>query len=67
MYGHKEEIREESSIKPSDVFLPNYSSFFKGFDENEIYSFKSTINFFDDLFIASEELKNYEKKSEKLK
>jgi hypothetical protein len=67
MYGHKEEVREEGSIKPSDVILPNYSSFFKGFDETEIYSFKSTINFFEDLFIASEELKNYENKREKLK
>jgi hypothetical protein len=27
----------------------------------------STINFFEDLFICSEELKNYENKGEKLK
>lgn len=54
-------------IKPSDVALPNYSSIFKGFDETETFSFMSTINFFEDLFICSEELKNYENKGEKLK
>lgn len=59
MYGSKEHNSEETSVKANDVFLPNYASLFKGFDETEIYSFKSTINFFDDLFISSEELKNY--------
>jgi hypothetical protein len=32
-----------------------------------MYSYKSTINFFNDLFTISEDLKNYENKKEKLK
>lgn len=68
MYGSKEVYKESSlTVKATDITLPNYSSHFKGFEEPELYSFRSTINFFEDLFIASEELKNYENKKEKLK
>lgn len=68
MYGAKDtRIDEDTTVTPKDVTLPNYSSFFKSFDEAEIYSFKSMINFFEDLFVSAEELKNYENKSEKLK
>ena len=64
MYGSKNSrLDDETTIRPIDVTLPNYSSLFKSFDEIEIYSFKSTINFFEDLFISSEELKNHENKS----
>lgn len=60
MYGAKDtRIDEDTTVTPKDVTLPNYSSFFKSFDEGEIYSFKSMINFFEDLFVSSEELKNY--------
>jgi hypothetical protein len=66
-YGSKDAFKEDSLVvKASDITLPNYTSLFKGPSEPEIYSFRSTINFFEDLFICSEELKNYEHKKEKL-
>lgn len=65
-YGSGEPTSEDLVINSKDISLPNYSSIFKDNDEPEPYSFKSTINFFEDLFQSSEELKNFENKKEKL-
>lgn len=65
-YGSGKPTSEDLAIISKDISLPNYASIFKDNDEPEAYSFKSTINFFEDLFQSSEELKNFENKSEKL-
>ncbi len=56
----------DSLVKAQDITLPNYSSIFRGFEEEEVKSFQSTLNFFDDLCIASGELKGTENKKNKL-
>lgn len=65
-YGKGQPISEDLLITSKDITLPNYASIFKDNDEPESYSFKSNINFFEDLFQSSEELKNFENKKEKL-
>jgi hypothetical protein len=52
-YGTKEEdiISSEKVIKPEDITLPKYTSIFSSTPEE--YSFKSTLNFFEDLFTIS--------------
>jgi hypothetical protein len=59
MYGNKDlsDVRN-IKVKAEDITLPNYTSMFTSLNTKEIYSFQSTINFFQDLFIASDEIKN---------
>lgn len=55
MYGNKD-LSEVNHIKVSaeDITLPNYSSMFNKFtDQDNVHPFLSTINFFQDMFIAS--------------
>ena len=60
--------KKPSKIHIKDIYLPNYASIFhENEDKKELYSFKSTLNFFEDLFLISEDLKNHENKKDKLK
>jgi len=61
-------VEKKVRVNVKDVYLPNYSSIFnENEDKKELYSFKSTLNFFEDLFLISEDLKNHVDKKEKLK
>lgn len=68
VYGTKDEISLDGKkeISPNDIALPRYSSLYST-DETEIFSFKSTINFFNDLFNISEDLKSTDNKRQALK
>ncbi len=68
MYGYKDVSGlADVKVTPEDITLPNYTSIFKGVEEEDTFSFQSTLTFFSDLFIASEELKTVDNKKEKLK
>ena len=66
MYGFKENWENFEMVKPADITLPNYASVFSE-EGKEEFSFKSTINFFEDLFQASQEVKQFEERSSRLK
>lgn len=54
MYGTKEIANlHELRIRAEDIILPNYSSVYRGLHEQEVTSFESTLNFYQDLFIVS--------------
>ena len=66
MYGYKEVWDCPDTVKPADIPLPNYASVFASEDTREAYSFNSTLNFFQDLFACSQEVKQFEERRDRL-
>lgn len=59
IYGTKDTVNmNELRICAEDITLPNYSSVYRGIHQQEATSFESTLNFYQDLFIASQEISN---------
>jgi|JI6StandDraft_1071083.scaffolds.fasta_scaffold02278_8 hypothetical protein len=54
-------------ITADDISLPSYYSIYAKDKTNEPFSFRSTINFFEDLFMMSSDIKNADPKSKALK
>ena len=68
MYGNKDlSDVKHINVSADDITLPNYSSMFNTFKDQEVHSFQSTLNFFQDMFIASEEIKTAEDRKERLR
>lgn len=68
-YGtiQEDECNKSIEVEADDIALPNYYSIYAKEAVAEPYSFKSVVNFFEDLFLISADIKNADPKTKALK